>query len=427
MKKRKIKVAAVLEDIRSGMRDDALMLKYELSPRQLQGLLRRLEEGGLLTREDYATDFTISGKSPDGAFRCPSCGKPLSGTSDVCPHCGIVVSKYVGAEDPAKREPSAMSRDTFGPGGLELVTAAPPRTRASAFVVIILVALAGFWAYRWIGQGITQQSLVNNLRPTLNFIVENKSQDPDWGQLANSILEVTRVSSNPLLPSDSQMEKELDGIHATLVEMAALQIKVKNMMPKLRREVAQKLDPDVMDRIAIDLEARVAEVQRENVPEIIRKHWERFQDSMKAGNVQGLQITYGQLKDQVFLAQVRTPFEGELRKRMEQSLEKARQLIGSRESFRSWPKGAETYDFKISTPAGNLTAKGKYNLSALIFDESEFGEEWSAAIDKLLASAEHEDLESYRVIEAEQDKIDDGKRELRIRCREVLRMIKEQP
>jgi len=143
--------------------------------------------------------------------------------------------------------------------------------------------------------------------------------------------------------------------------------------------------------------------------------------------VKGLQVTYGQLKSPQFLAQVRSQFEEELRRRMDQTLDKARQIISSREVFRSWPKGGTKYDFNISTPAGNLNVTGQYNLMGIIFKESEFGEEWTAAINKLLASEEHEDLESYRDIEAVQERIDDRKAELQRQCVKVLRMIREQP
>ena len=209
--------------------------------------------------------------------------------------------------------------------------------------------------------------------------------------------------------------------------MATLQMNVKSMMPGLRREVAQKLDPDVMDTIAVDLESRIADVRRENVPDIISKRWERLEASVKAGKVKGLQVTYGPLKSPEFLAQVRSKFEEELRRRMDQTLDEARQIISSRELFRSWPKGGVKYDFNITTPAGNLNVTGQYNFMAIIFNESEFGDEWTAAINKLLASEEHEDLASYRDIEAMQDRIDDRKAELQQQCRKVLRMIRKQP
>jgi hypothetical protein len=95
MGKRRINAREALQDIRTGMTDAGLMEKYELTSQGVQSLYTKLVDHGLLTQEelDARTPLTMRTVALD-IFRCPSCGYPQFSKFDVCPQCGVIVSKY---------------------------------------------------------------------------------------------------------------------------------------------------------------------------------------------------------------------------------------------------------------------------------------------------------------------------------------------
>lgn len=144
MAKKSISAKKIIADIKAGADKLLLMQKYELSPSQVDKLVRKLIEKGLLTRDvidsvgptrpseptkspeptasstaDYNPFFEQNhlgpdsssavgpreprtsdpGMSPHGsarpdAFKCPACGQGQPTAFDECPACGVVVAKY---------------------------------------------------------------------------------------------------------------------------------------------------------------------------------------------------------------------------------------------------------------------------------------------------------------------------------------------
>jgi hypothetical protein len=70
MRRRRIVVSAhdVVEDIKSGMDDDALMTKYSLSYRQLQRLYRKIIIGGFIPPLELAQRLCVTKSQVGEAF-----------------------------------------------------------------------------------------------------------------------------------------------------------------------------------------------------------------------------------------------------------------------------------------------------------------------------------------------------------------------
>ncbi len=66
--KRKISGREFINDVKSGMLDETLMEKYELKPRQLQQVFRQIIEAGLMTPMDLAKRLSITKSQVSEAF-----------------------------------------------------------------------------------------------------------------------------------------------------------------------------------------------------------------------------------------------------------------------------------------------------------------------------------------------------------------------
>ena len=90
-----IEAREALKGIRSGMNDQALMEKFQLSPRGLQSLFDRLLASGLIKQEEIVHRVPLGERTVSLAiYRCPACDMPQLAPFDECPQCGIIVSKY---------------------------------------------------------------------------------------------------------------------------------------------------------------------------------------------------------------------------------------------------------------------------------------------------------------------------------------------
>ncbi len=136
--KKKINAKEVLNDIKSGMRDNALMAKYELSPGQLKSLMNKLQTAGLLRRPEPERPPVASEAPIDYSFfSCPACGFDASEEFDECPRCGVVVSKY----EPPKQPPAA-EQATPGAENKPAIEVWPEQTRRNLRGIKIIVVLA---------------------------------------------------------------------------------------------------------------------------------------------------------------------------------------------------------------------------------------------------------------------------------------------
>ncbi|MEW6531127.1 MAG: ankyrin repeat domain-containing protein [Thermodesulfobacteriota bacterium] len=89
MAMRHVKISQFVDDVRSGMTDFELMEKHCLSLRQLQSVFDKLLAAGTLDPIDLEgiepeLDPTVKLTGP-----CPSCGRPMLSSADICPSCGL--------------------------------------------------------------------------------------------------------------------------------------------------------------------------------------------------------------------------------------------------------------------------------------------------------------------------------------------------
>ena len=105
MTKVRIDARDVLNDIRSGLDDTALMKKYRLSGAGLQSLFSKLTEAGLIKVADLEKRMPNFEKTVELTMvKCPSCGMPQFSAFDECPQCGVIVKKFLEGREPPKRD-----------------------------------------------------------------------------------------------------------------------------------------------------------------------------------------------------------------------------------------------------------------------------------------------------------------------------------
>jgi hypothetical protein len=108
-----INAKKVVRDIKSGMTDLQLMNTYSLSPRALQALSKKLVSAGLLTEKEWDS----RGKPPSApkstrTYGCPACGQRQTKDFDECPYCGVIVSKYLSADQNRSEISGSFSTNT---------------------------------------------------------------------------------------------------------------------------------------------------------------------------------------------------------------------------------------------------------------------------------------------------------------------------
>jgi hypothetical protein len=133
MEKRKITAREVMQDIRAGKSDQALMQKYHLSAQGLQSLFDKLVRAGVATQRELDDRVPISERTVDlGLFVCPACGNIQGKEFVTCPRCGFTVpgaarsAQKEGDKRPAKqglswvkRSQKTLPNDSEGPKAAE--------------------------------------------------------------------------------------------------------------------------------------------------------------------------------------------------------------------------------------------------------------------------------------------------------------------
>ena len=97
MKKRKINAKQVVRDIQLGLSDVEMMEKYELSSRGLQSLFEKVIAEGLVDPIDIEDRTPLHSRTVTvNLYRCPACSMPQFDPFEVCPQCGVIVTKFKG-------------------------------------------------------------------------------------------------------------------------------------------------------------------------------------------------------------------------------------------------------------------------------------------------------------------------------------------
>ncbi len=88
MAKRKIKATEFLADIRAGMDDAGLMLKYGLSNGQVLRVVSKLISEGLISSDELDRRRSLAKTVYMPIYKCLSCNEITYANPEQCPHCG---------------------------------------------------------------------------------------------------------------------------------------------------------------------------------------------------------------------------------------------------------------------------------------------------------------------------------------------------
>ncbi len=112
MTQRKVSASEFVADIRNGMSNADLQVKYHTSLENLERLFNKLVTAGHLKQSEID-----SRARPPPEFNCPACGATQENSLGECPKCGIIVAKFKGPKEipPTEDEKphNGPSKETF--------------------------------------------------------------------------------------------------------------------------------------------------------------------------------------------------------------------------------------------------------------------------------------------------------------------------
>jgi len=148
--KRKISAKEILADIRSGMDASGLKRKYQLSDKALDSVCAQLAVKGALTEHEIRRLRSLRDTSeapPEipkrPRWRCPACNTPQAAEMPECPACGVVVEKFVAAQEKPDHLLSAASPASLDTGPAERAGWTP------IIISMVFFAFAGTCLLLW--------------------------------------------------------------------------------------------------------------------------------------------------------------------------------------------------------------------------------------------------------------------------------------
>ncbi len=120
MAKRKITAREILNDVKAGLDDRALMKKFHLSSQGLQSLFKKMLNAGVITQDELDDRSPMAERTVElGLFICPACGNIEHTEFTTCSKCGFVTPDSVRKEQEQRRSErqariSAAVRDEIG-------------------------------------------------------------------------------------------------------------------------------------------------------------------------------------------------------------------------------------------------------------------------------------------------------------------------
>ncbi len=365
MSPRKISAQQVVEDIEAGMQDTALMVKYDLNPKQLRGLLRRLHKAGLVHFDETGPVEPIGRASVQLTFECPSCGQTELDEFDECPSCGVVVSKFEDSSD------EVDSDEEFEPTAYGF--------SFTAMAIIMALAVVGYFVALWGLRVRADNMLAQQVRSTVGPVARGGARTMNWAKMSNKILyEMTEPGFQSSI-GGSELRERLLVIHGEMVRLAQMQRSLGGFTPVTpagRRDVAGTVD---RERLSELLGARLDRAREEDIPEIVDTEWTGFVAEILDGKVPGLKVPVDQISEDRLADEVKDQFEQRLQDSIDRSVRKADKLIKAKKFKEISSAGVETYKFKLSSTMGNLEADGEFDIFELLTDQDEIREQFEAA------------------------------------------------
>jgi hypothetical protein len=429
---KKIQAVKVAGDIRNGMDDSALMLKYDLSPKQLRSLMHKLGEAGLLERERPLGGVPSGDESDGRVFSCPSCGVSQPDRFDECPLCGVVLSKLVEGQKETRSELSAGVSGygaSLGGGTSELMST-KYGTRVFSIIAIFAIGIAGVFAYRWLGQSRSEQALVRNVRPLLEYLVDGVADDFDWEGAAEKFQSAVNSSRGPFKGGRPDLHANLDLIQSHMVRIAKLKKDIAEIMPDARSEARGRLQPQIDNEIALFLEDRVARIRDEVVPKLVADRWNEFADALKNGSVKGNPKALRHFKRPQVLERLRQDFERQMNGQIERRLQWAEERIRNREFLATPSPGPEPFTMSFPSRWGKLQVHAEVDVLANVFNKEELegkvNDRLENGVETAIASEETHGLEATSELESRRNQLEHEKEALVVACQKALEHMNRQ-
>ena len=147
---KKINRKMVLADIRAGLDENALMDKYGLTPRQLESVMRKLDDAGLLTGDQTEDLLDATERIEQVRLTCPACSASLPTGLDECPKCGVIFSKYKASDEPLKKQEGQTPTSIPGlfTGEIVQVQQRSPFVWIGALLAVVIILAALFFMFR---------------------------------------------------------------------------------------------------------------------------------------------------------------------------------------------------------------------------------------------------------------------------------------
>ncbi len=99
MPKPQLSAKEILQDLRAGMDDAALMEKYNLSAQGLQSAFNKLIAAGVLKQAELDQRTRPHEQVINTVWKCPACGKPQTRELEECPDCGVIATKFLKRQE----------------------------------------------------------------------------------------------------------------------------------------------------------------------------------------------------------------------------------------------------------------------------------------------------------------------------------------
>jgi hypothetical protein len=139
MPKQKISAKELAEDIRGGMDNSALAEKYKLSTHGLQSIFNKLIAAGVLQQAELDDRIGSYERKANFAWKCPACGVPQPREFEVCPACGVIVSKFSKRLE-NEQESRAAADEPKSKWRTPLFGKAGNKARVIALTILVIIA-----------------------------------------------------------------------------------------------------------------------------------------------------------------------------------------------------------------------------------------------------------------------------------------------
>jgi hypothetical protein len=226
---RKISGKELAQDIRSGMHENQLMVKYEISVSQLREIRTKLEDKGLVPKAARADDRPHTSQQGSAATPCPGCGYSMDPSFDECPRCGLIVSRVHGS---TSGMPAASPARSYSPLPV-METSNSHKSRTQLIIwslvasVAAIVVVASFMTQRK-----NRSAVLSSAKPTLQLVAASDPLQIRWQEVVGELADLKQRSQGLL----SGWTKDMDQLLIMATEMIKASERARQTMESMKRQ-----------------------------------------------------------------------------------------------------------------------------------------------------------------------------------------------